>query len=58
LDNIALLRALDFYSNPETYLGIGFFPDPPAGDFVGDFSETHLGMKPGKRARQALGDEP
>jgi len=58
LDNVAMLEALDFYSKPETYFGIGFLPDPPAGAFMEDFSETELGMKPGKRARQALGDEP
>lgn len=57
-DNRALLEALDFYSKPETYFAIGFFPDPPAGPFMEDFSETPLGMKPGKKARQALGDEP
>jgi hypothetical protein len=52
---VAELRAaLEFYANPETYFAIGFFPDRPCGEFIDDFSETELGMKPGKRARAAL----
>lgn len=50
-------EALDFYADPTTYFAVGFFPDPPAGAFMEDFSETELGLKPGKRARKALGDE-
>lgn len=50
--------ALGFYADPETYFAIGFFPDPPCGEFMDDFEETKdLGAKPGKRARAAL-DEP
>lgn len=44
-------EVLYFYADPGTYFAIGFFPDRPCGDFMEDFSETHLGMKPGKRAR-------
>jgi hypothetical protein len=47
-------EALEFYANPETYLAIGFFPDPPCGEFMDDFDETAEGLKPGKRARAAL----
>ena len=54
----ALMEAVDFYANPETYFAIAFISDPPCGAFVEDFSETALGMKPGKKARQAMGDEP
>ena len=49
-----LWGALEFYADPATYFAIGFFPDPPCGDFAADTSETHLGMKPGKRARALL----
>ena len=49
-----LVETLGFYANPGTYFAIGFFPDPPCGDFAADTSETHLGMKPGKRARALL----
>ena len=52
--NREIVEALAFYADPETYFAVGFFPDPPCGDFMEDFSETHLGMKPGKRAREAL----
>lgn len=50
-----LCKALEFYANPETYFAIGFFPDPPYGEFIDDFSETYLGWKPGKAARNTLG---
>jgi len=42
-----------FYADPETYFAIGFFPDPPCGEFVHDFDDQgpQLGNKPGKRAR-------
>jgi hypothetical protein len=48
--------ALEFYADPETYFAIGFFPDPPNGPFMDDFSATSLRQKPGKRARKALRD--
>jgi hypothetical protein len=56
LNNIGskLITCLDFYANPETYFDIGFFPDPPNGEFMKDFSKTDFGMKPGKRARKTL----
>lgn len=54
---LSLQQVLAFYADPETYFAIGFFPDPPNGDFMEDFSETELGRKPGKRARVALGLE-
>ena len=53
---VALVETLGFYANPGTYFAIGFFPDPPCGDFAADTSETHLGMKPGKRSRALLLD--
>ena len=53
-----LMGAVDFYSQPETYSAVSFISDPPCGAFMTDFSETSLGMKPGKKARQAMGDEP
>lgn len=49
-----LCEALMFYANPESYFAIGFFPDNPAGEFMDDFSETDLGEKPGKLARETL----
>jgi hypothetical protein len=52
----ALRAALEFYAAPETYFAIGFFPDRPCGDFIDDCDDTgDLGVKPGKRARTALG---
>lgn len=54
----ALREALEFYANPETYIAIGFFPDPPCGEFMDDFGETgtaEYGPRPGERARKALG---
>lgn len=57
-DNERLRRALEFYADPDTYFAIGFFPDPPNGDFMEDFEELRDGaatiVKPGKRARKAL----
>ncbi len=47
-------EALEFYADPESYLAIGFFPDPPCGEFINDGSETEYGMKPGRRARDTL----
>jgi hypothetical protein len=51
-----LAKALRFYADPETYLAIGFFPDPPCGEFMDDFDDQgpQFGFKPGKRARAAL----
>lgn len=48
------LEAVEFYADPDTYFAIGIFPDPPCGDFIEDFSETELGYKPGRMAREAL----
>ncbi len=53
-ENKKLQKALEFYANPETYFAIMFLPDKPCGDFVTDFSNTELGVKPGKRARKIL----
>lgn len=47
----ALVEALVFYADVDTYFAIGFFPDPPCGDFVKDFDKTG---KPGARARKIL----
>lgn len=51
---VIALEALCFYANPKTYFAIGFFPDPPCRAFLTDFGKTHLGVKPGRRARKAL----
>lgn len=53
-----LREALEFYANPETYFAIALLTDPPCGDFATDESETNteLGIRPGKRAREALKD--
>ena len=52
---IEMIEVLKFYASPETYFAIGFLPDPPCGEFINDFSETHiLGYKPGKSAREVL----
>lgn len=55
-DKERLIEALEFYADPATYFAIGFFPDPPNGDFMLDFDETELGAKPGKRARATLAE--
>lgn len=55
-----LIEALAFYAAADTYHAIGFFPDPPCGEFMQDFSEhgdltyPDGDMRPGKRAREAL----
>lgn len=56
LDEIAIeaIDALRFYADPATYHAIGFFPDPPCGEFMEDFDEVDGDMRPGKRAREAL----
>lgn len=46
-----LIEALQFYADPDTYFAIGFFPDPPCGDFIEDFDDTG---KPGAMARKVL----
>lgn len=48
------IDALDFYGAPTTYFAIGFWPDPPCGEFMADFSDTEFGRKPGKLARETL----
>jgi hypothetical protein len=65
--------ALEFYADPDTYVAIGFFPDPPCGEFMEDFEEGRLIAaqwqtdwteqspdrgRPGKRARAALEPQP
>ena len=55
-----VLSALAFYADADTYHAIGFFPDPPCGDLMEDFSEhgdrlyPEGDQRPGKRAREAL----
>ena len=49
-----LIETVRFYADPDTYFAIGFFPDRPCGDFIDDFSDTELGLKPGKMARECL----
>jgi hypothetical protein len=49
-----LVQTVQFYGDPESYMAIGFFPDRPCGDFIEDFEDTELGLKPGKRARATL----
>jgi len=50
-----LEEALLFYADPETYFAIGFFSDPPCGEFMTDFEDLpeFEAWKPGKRAREA-----
>lgn len=56
----AAVEALEFYADPFTYFAIGFWPDPPCGDFMDDWSQHgHPDFavddeRPGKRARAAL----
>jgi hypothetical protein len=60
-ENDRLREALAFYADPDTYLAIGFFPDPPCGAFVDDFSVhgspgyADDDERPGRLAREALG---
>jgi hypothetical protein len=54
-----MIKALQFYGEPATYHAIGFFPDPPCGEFMQDFSDDHEDpvydrAMPGKFARAAL----
>jgi hypothetical protein len=54
-ENERLRKALQFYADPASYFGVGFWPDPPCGGFLDDFSDTgDLGLKPGKQARAVL----
>lgn len=51
-----LTDTVAFYADPAIYLAMGFFPDPPCGDFIHDFSEAgDFGVRPGRVARRALG---
>lgn len=55
-----VLSALAFYGDPDSYFAIGFFPDPPCGEFMKDFSEhgdpnyQPGDRRPGRRAREAI----
>lgn len=51
---LKIIETLGYYANPETYFAISFLNDPPCGDFIHDFSNTKLGKKPGKKARNCL----
>lgn len=61
-------QILYFYANPYTYFAVAFFPDPPCGDFMKDFSKipSHWdefgqmsdSYKPGKKARKFLERNP
>ncbi len=60
-DLLEVIDTLQFYSSPETYFAIAFLSDPPAGEFLDDFSVVEdpcgiggLVLRPGKRARAAL----
>ena len=58
-ENQRLREALAFYADPDTYFAIAFWPDPPCGDFIEDFSEDHGDpfynrAMPGRTARDAL----
>lgn len=53
-DLMQLLKALEYYADPKTYFAISILPDFPCGAFTEDFSETELGLKPGKLARETL----
>ena len=46
-----IAKALTFYADPDTYFAIGFFPDPPCGEFINDFDEE---KKPGALARKTF----
>lgn len=47
-------QALAFYGDPSTYFAVGFVSDPPRGKIMEDFSNTKLGVKPGKLARDTI----
>jgi hypothetical protein len=48
--------ALRFYAAPDSYFAIGFFPDPPCGEFWDDFEDIEGRPRPGKRAREVLAE--
>lgn len=52
------LESLAMYADPDTYFGIAFIPDPPAGNFIYDFDlvENSDYDRPvaGKDAREAF----
>lgn len=59
---VRLRDALAFYADPDTYFAVGFFPDPPCGAIMDDWS-THGtpgyaadDERPGWVARTALAD--
>lgn len=62
LENARLGAAVSFYANPDTYFAIAFFPDPPCGEFMNDFSDADEWAQvgpygrdmPGRLARAAL----
>jgi len=53
-----LSEALYFYADPDNYFAIAFFPCPPCGGFMDDFSDDHEGdfdrKMPGALARKTL----
>lgn len=58
-DNECLIKAVQYYADPEIYFGCGFFFDSPTGGFDDDFDEDHGHplfdrAMPGKTAREAL----
>lgn len=54
-ENAMLREALAFYGDPDSYVGIGFMVDRPAGEFADDASNDETGYpRPGKRARELL----
>jgi len=50
-----LRKALKFYADPFTYAAIASLSDRPCGGFEDDFEEIDGVVRPGKRARAALG---
>ena len=43
-----------YYSDEDIYFAMGFFPDPPCGDFLNDFDKET--GNPGNFAREVLKD--
>lgn len=54
---IAVLDALAFYGRADTWWATMLLPDHPAGDINDDYSSVDGRLRPGKRARVALGWE-
>lgn len=48
------IQALYFYADPSTYFAISILGDRPCGELVDDISDTHIGFKPGKLARETF----